>query len=48
MVRPRGWTSPSQVSAPSWQPAASLVTLVRNGPRKTVITVVENADMAQS
>jgi hypothetical protein len=32
----------------SVQPAATLVMLVRNGPRKTVRTVVEKAEFAQS
>jgi hypothetical protein len=45
---PSGYTCPEQVSAPSSQPAASSVTVVRNGPRNTVITVVEKADIAQS
>ena len=45
---PSGYTAPSQLSAPSSQPAASSVTVVRNGPRKTVMTVVWNAEFAQS
>jgi hypothetical protein len=45
---PSGWTTPSQSSAPSSHPAAVSVIVVRNGPRKTVMTVVENADIAQS
>jgi hypothetical protein len=45
---PSGYTYPSQSSAPSRQPAACSVTAVRNGPRNTVITVVLNADIAQS
>lgn len=45
---PSGCTSRSQSSAPSPQPAATSATVVRNGPRKTVTTVVENAELAQS
>ena len=45
---PSGCTYPSQLSAPSSQPAASSATVVRYGPRKTVMTVVEKAELAQS
>src|SRR5689334_17603054 len=48
MVMPRGCTEARQSSASMEQPAACSVTLVRNGPRKTVMTVVENAELAQS
>src|SRR5689334_22877220 len=47
-VMPSGCTRPVQSSVPSGQPAACSVTLVRNGPRNTVMTVVENAEFAQS
>jgi len=47
-LMPSGYTYPVQLSAPSSQPAASSVTVVRNGPRNTVMTVVEKADIAQS
>jgi hypothetical protein len=45
---PSGYTYPRQSSAPSPQPAATSATVVRNGPRKTVTTVVEKAELAQS
>ncbi len=45
---PNGYTTPVHTSAPGAQPAARFVTAVRNGPRKTVMTVVLNADIAQS
>ena len=41
MLMPRTLTNPSG-------PAASSVTVVRYGPMKTVTTVVEKADAAQS
>ncbi len=47
-LMPSGYTYAVQLSAPSSQPAAVLVIVVRNGPRKTVTTVVENAELAQS
>ena len=40
---PSGWTSPSRVRA-----GAASAIVVRNGPRKTVMTVVGKAEIAQS